>query len=285
MSSLFALLAAGSFGVGDFLGGVATRRGTGNPIPVVAFGHVAGLALALVLLVVFPGDVWSPDLWIGAAAGLVGAVGLAFLYRGLAKGRMGLVAPLTAVLAAIIPAAWGFLRGERPSTVAAIGVVVGLVAIPLVSWEGPSLEVVGAPEQGILPPGLLDGLLAGLGFGCFFILIDFASDASGAVPLLGARLVTVPVFLGVGAATGALAVRRDVRSLSVWSGLFDMAANAWFLAAVRTGIITEAVVLTALAPAGTVALARVVEHERLSPIQWAGIPLAIVGVALIGLGD
>ncbi len=285
MSSLFALLAAGSFGVGDFLGGVATRRGTGNPVPVVAYGHVAGLVLALLLLLVFPGDVWSADLWIGAGAGVVGAVGLAFLYRGLAKGRMGLVAPLTAVLAAVIPAAWGVARGERPSAVAAVGVIVGLVAIPLVSWEGPSLEVVGVPESGALPPGFVDGLLAGVGFGCFFILIDFASDASGAVPLVGARLVTVPVFLGVAAVTRVLAVERDVRALSIWSGLFDMAANAWFLAAVRTGLITEAVVLTALAPAGTVALARVVEHERLSPVQWAGIPLAIAGVALIGLGN
>lgn len=285
MSSLFALLAAGSFGVGDFLGGVATRRGPGDPIPVVAYGHVAGLALALILLAVFPGDVWSIDLWIGAGAGIVGAVGLAFLYRGLAKGRMGLVAPLTAVLAAAIPATWGLTRGERPSTLAAIGVVVGLVAIPLISWEGPSLDVVGEPERGALPPGFVDGVLAGLGFGCFFILIDFASDASGAVPLVGARLVTVPLFVGIAAVTGRLAVGGDVRALSLWSGLFDMAANAWFLAAVRTGLITEAVVLTALAPAGTVALARLVEHERLSPLQWAGIPLAIAGVALIGLGS
>lgn len=271
--------------MGDFLGGLATRRGTGNPVPVVAYGHVAGLALALVLLLVFPGDIWSADLLIGAGAGTVGAIGLAFLYRGLAKGRMGLVAPLTAVLAAVIPATWGVLRGERPSTVAAAGVVLGLVAIPLVSWEGPSLEVVGPPETGALPPGFIDGILAGLGFGAFFILIDFASDTSGAVPLLGARLVTVPVFVGIGLLAGGLAVGGDVRRLSVWSGLFDMAANAWFLAAVRTGLITEVVVLTALAPAGTVALARVIEHESLSRVQWAGIPLAVAGVALIGVGS
>ena len=285
MAAVFALLAAGSFGVGDFLGGLATRRGTGNPVPVVAYAHVAGLALAAGLLVVFPGDFWSADLLIGAAAGTVGAVGLAFLYRGLAKGRMGLVAPLTAVLAAVIPATWGVLRGERPSTVAAMGVVLGLVAIPLVSWEGPTLDVVGPPERGVLPPGFLDGLIAGIGFGAFFILIDFASDASGAVPLVGARLVTVPVFLGVALlVAGGLAVGTDVRRLSLWSGVFDMAANAWFLAAVRTGLITEVVVLTALAPAGTVALARVIEHERLSRVQWAGLPLAVAGVAMIGLG-
>lgn len=285
MSSLFALLAAGSFGVGDFLGGVATRRGPGSPVPVVAYGHLAGLVLALVLLADFPGDVWSTDLWVGAGAGTIGAVGLAFLYRGLAKGRMGVVAPLTAVLAAVVPATWGLARGERPSTLAAIGVVVGLVAIPLVSWEARAADHAGAGTPGVVPPGFVDGVLAGLGFGAFFILIDFASDASGAVPLLGARLVTVPVFLGIAIVTGSLAVGRQVRALSVWSGLFDMAANAWFLAAVRTGLITEAVVITALAPAGTVVLAHLVEHERLSPVQWAGIPLAIAGVALIGVGS
>jgi drug/metabolite transporter (DMT)-like permease len=285
MAAIFSLLAAASFGVGDFFGGLATRRGTGNPIPVIALGHVAGLVLALGLLIVFPGDIWSTDLIIGAAAGVVGAAGLAFLYRGLAKGRMGLVAPLTAVLAAVIPAVWGVAGGERPTAAAAVGVVLGLIAIPLVSSEGPTLDVVGKPEGGRLPPGFLDGVLAGIGFSLFFILIDFTSGDSGAVPLVGARLLTAPGFLIVASmGTGGLAVGREVGGLSIWSGLFDMSANAWFLAAVRTGLITEAVVLTALAPAGTVALARVIEHERLSRIQLAGIPLAIAGVALIGFG-
>ena len=285
MAAIFSLLAATSFGVGDFFGGLATRRGTGNPIPVIALGHVAGLVLAVALLVVFPGDIWSADLVIGGVAGVVGAVGLAFLYRGLAKGRMGLVAPLTAVLAAVIPAAWGVASGERPTAAAAVGVVLGLIAIPLVSTEGPTLDVVGAPEGGALPPGFMDGVLAGIGFGLFFIFIDFASADSGAVPLVGARILTAPAFLIVASmGTGGMVVGREVRRLSVWSGLFDMSANAWFLAAVRTGLITEAVVLTALAPAGTVALARVFEHERLSRIQLAGIPLAIAGVALIGFG-
>lgn len=284
MAPVFALLAAVSFGVGDFFGGLATRRGTGNPVPVVAYSHIAGLVLAIALVLIFPGDLWSADLLIGSGAGVVGAVGLAFLYRGLAKGRMGLVAPLTAVLAAVVPAAWGVARGERPTTAAAIGVVLGLVAIPLVSSEGPSLSVVGEPERGALPPGFLDGVFAGLGFALFFVLIDVTSGDSGAVPLLGARLVTAPVFLTIAVAGREAAVPREIRGLSIWAGVFDMAANAWFLAAVRTGLITEAVVLTSLAPAGTVALARVIEHERLSKLQLAGIPLAVAGVALIGFG-
>ena len=285
MAPVFSLLAAASFGIGDFFGGIATRRGAGNPVPVVAYSHIAGLGLAIALVFVFPGDLWSRDLLIGAGAGVVGAIGLTFLYRGLAKGRMGLVAPLTAVLAAVVPAAWGVATGERPTLAAAIGVVLGLIAIPLVSSEGPTLPVVGKPERGALPPGFLDGVLAGLGFALFFILIDFTSNDSGAVPLLGARMVTAPAFLVIaGLGAGGLRVSREIRGLSIWAGVFDMSANAWFLAAVRTGLITEAVVLTSLAPAGTVALARVVEHERLSMIQLAGIPLAIAGVALIGLG-
>ena len=94
MAAIFSLLAAASFGAGDFFGGLATRRGTGSPIPVVAIGHIAGLAFAVVLVAVFPGDVWSADLAIGAAAGVFGAVGLQVLYVFLALvaalgGRLG----------------------------------------------------------------------------------------------------------------------------------------------------------------------------------------------------
>ena len=286
MSAIFSLLAAGSFGVGDFFGGLATRPGTGNPIPVVAIGHLAGLMFAVVLVFVFPGDLWSADLAIGAGAGIFGAAGLSFLYRGLARGRMGLVAPLMAVLAAVIPAGWGLATGERLTAVAAAGVVLGLIAIPLISAEGGGGSGESARPRRGLPVGVFESVIAGIGFGMFFILVDFADPDSGAVPLLGARLVTAPVFVLVAVtAAGGLSVGPQVRRLAIWSGLLDMAANAWYLAAVRTGLITTAVVLIALAPAGTVALARVIEQERLSRIQLAGIPLAVAGVALIGRGS
>jgi len=285
VSALFSLLAAVSFGVGDFFGGMATRRGSGNPVPVIAVGHVAGLALALLLVAVFPGDVWSVDLAIGAGAGVVGAVGLAFLFRGLGSGRMGTAAPIAAVLAAVIPAGFGLLSGERPSLLAAIGVALGLIAIPLVASSPPEGDATEAERSDQLPPGLIDGVIAGIGFGLFFILFDLAGDGSGAVPLLGARLATAPLFVAVAltAASGPK-MSRPARNYALWSGVLDMAANAWFLAAIRIGDITEVAVLTALAPAGTVALARVVENERLTRLQLVGVPLAIFGVILIATG-
>lgn len=280
MTAVFALLSAGSFGVGDFLGGLATRRGDGSPVPVLALGHIAGLLLAAVLVFVFPGDEWLRALLVGAGAGGAGAVGLAFLYRGLARGRMGLVAPLTALLAALIPMSWGLLRGERIGALAAAGVTVGLVAIPLISSEPGGAAVVRTRR---VPAGFADGVLAGVGFGLFFILIDFAGDGSGAIPLVGARVATVPVLVALARRRGGLA-RGPVGRLALLAGFFDMVANAWYLAAVRTGLITTTVVLVALAPASTVALARIVEHEHLSRYQLMGLALAVTGVALIGAG-
>src|SRR6195952_884166 len=158
---LLALGAAVAYGLSDFLGGVVSRRTSVWP---VAFTACVGAALGpLVLALAVPGEPTRHDLVWGLVAGLGSGAGTAFLYRGFAAGRMGVVAPVSAVGAAVLPAAVAVILGERPSTLAWLGIVVALPGIWLVSREPAADEA-----KGGVAAGLLDGVPAGGGFGLLF---------------------------------------------------------------------------------------------------------------------
>ena len=275
MSTPLALLSAAGFGGGDFLGGLATRR-TGAVLPVIFLSHVMGLALAIGLLFVFPSSLtWSAFL-AGAGGGVVGAGGFVLLFRGLAVGRMAVVAPITAVGAAAIPLAWGLATGERPGSLAVIGALVGVASIPLIARTGDLPDAVAGRS------GLLEAIGAGVAFAVFFIVLDATPADSGVVPLLAARITTVPLFaLLAGLGAGSLALPRIAVGAAVGSGILDMAANGLFLAATRQGFLALVAVLTSLYPAVTILLARFVLDERVGRIQAAGLGLAGIGVVLM----
>ena len=267
------------YGVADFVGGLASRR---SPLlPVLLVSQLFGTSL---LLVAFPfvvsGSATSLALGWGAAAGVAGAGGVALLYRGLARGRMSIVAPVTSVNAASLPVIWGLATGERPGALAITGVVISLTAVALVSWSG---ESVAEPRRRwIDEPGLLDAIGAGTCFGFFFIFLSFSPDDSSLWPLVGARVASLTTFALV-AATTRTAVRPPPHSLRLIAaaGLLDVLANLLYLLATREGLLSLVAVLTSLYPASTVLLARVVLQERMQRLQLVGLALAAAGVTLI----
>ncbi len=278
MSAPLALLSAAGFGGGDFLGGVATRR-SGSVVPVILLAHLVGLGVAVALAGFFPSKVSAPAIVGGAVGGAVGAVGFALLFRGLAVGRMAVVAPITAVGAAALPLVWGLATGERPGGVALVGAVVGVLAIPLIAGAG-------APDAGRpTRAGLVEAAGAGVAFAVFFVVLDATPGDSGAVPLVAARLTTIPLFGALAVLTGrGVTVPRTALGATLGSGFLDMVANGLFLAATRQGFLALVAVLTSLYPAVTILLARVVLHERVGRIQAFGLGLAAVGVTLMAGG-
>ena len=180
---LLALAASISYGAADFTGGFTTRRVA--PLVVVLLSQLAGLVLLLLLIpVIGLHQFRAADLAWGAGAGIVGGAGVMLLYRALASGRMTVIAPVTALEAAAIPVVFGLVIGERPSGVALSGVVLGFVAVALVSWSSDHPE---GRRQGLAQSGVLDALGAGFGFGVFFILLSHAGHGNAMWALLESR--------------------------------------------------------------------------------------------------
>lgn len=275
MSPFLAFLSAMSWGAADFLGGIATRK-SGRVFSVLIFAQLAGLTMVVMWLVLVGGDLVGEDIGWAGVAGVIGAAGLVLLYRGLAIGTMSVVAPLSAIMTAVVPVSWGLITGERPGVLASIGIPVSLVAIALVSRAGAGRFQFG--------PGVLNGVSSGVGFGTFFILI--ANTESAEVwTLTFARIASISVLLAT-----ALILRAPVRPerrfawLIVGAGVLDMIANLLFLVAERRGLLTLVSVISALYPASTILLARFVLRERITVSQLGGLGLAAVGVGLISAG-
>jgi drug/metabolite transporter (DMT)-like permease len=223
------------------------------------------------------GSASGADLLLGAVGGLAGAAGVGLLYKGLSVGPMSVVAPVTALLSAAVPAVAGVLEGDRPEVGVAIGMAGGLVAIVLVSAEG----------GGSLRPSDLRGLTfalgAGLGFGLFFVALSHTGDTAGLWPLLAARSASVTVMGGL-----ALAGRIprawpaiEARWFTVGASVLDITANLLYLLAVRQGLLSVVSVLAALYPVSTVVLARMVLEERFAHLQRLGMVLALPAAILM----
>ena len=280
MAIVFALLSAAAWGVSDFYGGVFSKRhGAWVTTVAVQIGALAGTVAAVLVL---GGSPTRADWWWGAAAGLGVGAGTAFLYRGLSTGRMGVVAPLSAVGAALVPIVVGVSTGERPGPLAAVGILIALPAIWLIaSTDEPSQTAGSGPPAST---GILDGVLAGVGFGAGFACLDRFEAAAELTPLIATQAVSLlPVM--------ALAVwtkqpfwpRRRAAWIGFVLGPLGVFANASLLWAVQAGLLSVVSVLVALYPAVTVALAAAVLHERIHRAQAIGLGLAAVAVSLISV--
>ena len=279
MAVLLALFGALVYGAADFAGGLATRRAAA--VAVVFCGQAAGALLLVALLVLVPGRFDPPSIAWGAGAGLSGAFALLLFYRALATGSMTVVAPLTAVTAAVVPVVGGVALGEQPSALALVGVLLAIAAILLISAEGGHL-----PTAAMLRGrGVAGALLAGAGFGLLFVLLSRAAPDSGFWALAGTRVASLALLAVVALVSRrSLLPRGAAPLLVIVSGVGDMAANLLFLLASRFGLLSIVGVLVSMYPAGTVLLALVVLRERLHALQVAGLAVAGAGVALIALG-
>ncbi len=182
MVTFLALAAAVLAGTGDFFGGKATKKT--NVVSVMAISHFLGLIIILILAPLMADEFTSKDFFLGVLASSFGLCGLTLLYRGLAKGPMAIVAPITAVACATLPVIWGLLSGEKLSALQIVGVFVGLLAIFLVSWTPGERKAI----KGSL---VLEALVAGLSFGAFFIVIDGTSETTAPWPVVGSRVFSV----------------------------------------------------------------------------------------------
>lgn len=275
MSLVLALLSALVFGVSDFIGGFVSRRVPA--LRVVVWSELVGLGVVLVAAPVVGVDALTAVDWAWSSlAGVTGAVGFLLFFRGLSEGRMGVVSPLSAVVAAVVPVTVGLSLGERPSAVALLGVLAALPGIWLVS-SPPS-------EPGAGPGGARFGIAAGVGFGLFAVAIAQTPEGAGLWPLAVARLASIVVMGALLiSARHPLGPPRPGIGLIAVVGIGDMVANILFLVAVRIGLLTLVPVVLSLYPAFTVLLAVVVLGERIHRRQGIGLSLAAAAVVLIAL--
>ena len=269
-------VAALFWGVGDFLGGEGAKRAPAAS--VVLWAGVFSFPVVTAVALVVGGTVSMVDIGLGAAAGAGGALGLVFLFAGLGKGQAAAVAPASGALTGIFPVVVALLVGERPSALAWVGVVIAIPAIVLCSWVADPGDV----QYG----GLWYGVIAGLGFGSYTILISMTSEASELLPLISSRAATMVVVLivagfGMWKVVGFTSVPKMI---VIGSGLFDVGANMTLLLGLRVGSLALVSVSASLFPAVTVVLARVINHEHLLARQVLGLVMVLVAIAAIALG-
>jgi drug/metabolite transporter (DMT)-like permease len=280
MAVALGVLVAMSFGTADFLGGRASR--SAPTVAVLMVAQCIALVGAIIVASVVRADVRGEDLAFGAAAGALNVAGLGFLFQGLATGRMGVVAPVTAVVAAVVPIVWGVAAGERPSMVTWVGLVLAVGAGGIVAREPDTAE------DGALSNAVVLAVCGGIGLGMSFVLFAETHDDSGMWPVFSARLAAIAV-VGVGIAV--LTTRRaiewpshDARTLALGAGALDVAATTLLLVAVREGLMVVVAPLVALAPVFTVIWAWLVLREPVTRLQVAGLVTALAGLVLIAAG-
>lgn len=272
LSPAAALGSAATLGIADFTGGLAGRR---TPPPSVALGiELCGLAALPLALWLLPlrWDVLA--IVLSFAGGATGGFGLILFYRAMTLNLIGVVAPITAVVAAALPTAVGVLGGERLHLGQVGGIAVGLIAIGLIN--GPSREKAKGARAAM---GL--AVVAGVCFGLFFILFHAGSSA-GVTAFLSGRAGSALTSLGFALITGVSFVPgRNAWRLIGLGGVFDGAGVVLYLYATFHGLLSLSALLTSFYPAFTILCARFFTRERLTWIQAVGAAFAVVAVALI----
>ena len=277
MTALLALASALIIGGSDFGGGVATRRD--STFRVTSVAQMAGGLTAVVLaLAVGWDEVTTVDVVGGAIAGASGTFSFVCFYRALSDGVMSVVAPTTAVVGAAIPAVVGIARGEDVGGFTAVGLVVAIAAIVLVTREHAAGEERTTPRH-----AMVLALVAGVGFSVFFIALAETETEAGMWPLVVARAVSVPVVCVVAwrVTRRVLPVDGTARLIAVGVGVTEMIANALLLVALRRGELAVASVIGSLYPVSTVLLAWLLLRERLVRHQVIGVALALAAIALV----
>ena len=278
MGILLALAGALLYGGSDFGGGLASRRLGSLRVSVVGSAAATVLTWATLILVGGPGPSLRAVAW-GLASGLASGAGTLVLYRGLARGQMSVVGPLSAVGAAVVPVAAGVALGERPSLLSVAGVLVALPAIVLVAASGSVRGKLGAA-----PKGLLEGLAAGLAFGILFIGLAQAGRNAGLWPVASEQTGALLITLAIAVKTHEpLRIPLRAAGLPVLVGASGMAATLAYFYATHFSMLAIAAVLVSLYPGVTVLLARTLLHERFTPAQRAGLGLCALAIAAIAL--
>ena len=271
----YGLSSAITWGGGDFSGGWASRRNSVLTVILVSqvIGALALMALGFLFSEPLPA---TPTLVWGGVAGICGVIGLMAFYKGLASGRMGVVAPLSAVLTAVLPVCFALFTEGLPRLTQISGFAVALLAVWFLS----------APESNSRIPKAEFGLsmIAGLGFGLFFICIGHVSNQGIFWPLVAARTASISMMAMVLfiKKTRFIPPGNQIPCIAL-AGILDAAGNAFFALAAHTGRLDVSAVLASLYPATTVMLAWFLLKERLKGQQWAGVGAAVIALVLISM--
>lgn len=266
------MASATTWGIGDFAGGLASRKA--SAFGVVSFAYFVGFLMMLVGALISGERYASVNslLW-ASAAGIVGGVALSAFYTGLAIGEMGIVAPIAAVLTAALPVLFAAWSEGVPRKIQLAGFLLALLSLWLVAkTEGTSGR----------PKGLGLALISGVGFGAYLILIRMAGNATVFWPLATARAASSLSAAAFALCFGGFTLpRRRSLGLSALAGVFDVSGITLFVIATRYGRLDVTAVLASLYPAITVILAHFVLKEELKPPQRLGMLAALVSVVLI----
>ena len=275
LGTAFGVSSAISFGVGDFAGGLASRRA--GPLGVAAFGQLIGCLLLLaVAAVVRPALPDGGAILFGLASGLAGAVGVAALYRGLSLGAMGLVASISGVGTVAIPLLFSvYVAGSAIHLLQVVG--VGAAAAAVVAAGGASRGRASREALGM-------ALIAAIGFGLWSVLLDRAAQGSGSWALVTSRIAGTTLLLALGGLRGNLGLARRTWPLVALSGVCDVGGNALFVVARGSLPVGLAAALVGVYPLVTLLLARFVLREHLPALGVLGVGLALVAIVLISAG-
>lgn len=280
MPALLALGSSLAWGGSDFLGGLKSR--SSGLLAVLLISQATALVLLTVAVIWLGEEPPEARFLIQAVlAGVAESVAVAALYRGLAVGEMSVVAPLAAA-APVVPLVVGVVGGEVPAVVQAIGLVVAVIGVILVSGPGQPSGRTSARRASVAY-----GLLAAVGFGAFFVSMDAASEGGVPWALMGTRITTVTIVAV--AAVGALVMRSRARPqvrradipVIAAIGVLVLAGDSMYAVASTVGLLGVVAVLSALHPVVTITLARIYLDERIARVQLYGIAATVVGVVAI----
>ncbi|HWH93503.1 MAG TPA: EamA family transporter [Baekduia sp.] len=279
MAIALALAAAASWGLADFLAGLASRRISVAVVLLLVEG--GGLAVIVAIALISGADFFDSagDLWSAVGGGLSAVLGLGCFYRALAIGTMSVVAPISAAGVAL-PVVVGIATGNRPSTLAAVGLAAIVAGVVLASRE--EHETDEAEQAGRAALAL--ALLSAVGFGGFFALTDAPADASVPWTLVCARAAALPFVVGLIARTRPAWPRVRLGAGIAAVGCIDLLATTLIAIAQTKGDLSVVSVLGGMYPVATVLLAAAVLQERVRPPQVAGIVLALGGVGAVAAG-
>ena len=275
MAILFALLAAAAYGISDFVGGIASRRVPALTVLLVSY-PIGGIIMAGALPF-YGGPISLNTLLWSIGGGFAGLAGVALMYTALSRAPMNIISPVTAVMAAVVPVFGGVVQGERPHDLAWFGIVLGLIAVVLISRQPTD-----APHGPIGWQPLAMAVLAGVGFGAYFICLAQSDSGSGMWPVVISRATSAVLVLPLAFAGAAFVrINRPTLGLAAVAGVLDATANVGFLLASRHGLLSLSGVITSLYPAGTVLLAVLILKEHTGKVQRAGLGLATAAVVLL----
>jgi drug/metabolite transporter (DMT)-like permease len=291
MAIVLALASAVLYGTSDFIGGRASRRAA--PVAIAFFAELVMLPIALITIpLVESSEPTRAAVLGGLAAGFTGSIAVVGLYVALARGNMTVVAPVTGVVAAVVPVAAGVAFGERPGAITFVGIAVAVVAVALIGGLAAALGS-GTVHQRVDPTTVVLALAVGVGFGLLFVSLARSGDDSGLWPLLFQRASGLPV-LGVAFAMqragrapwpgDAPRLDRDVVAPGLAVGALVAGGNAAYLLSTREDLLSVVAVVVAMYPAATVALAMLLDRERPARSQVVGMGLAAAALSVISAG-